>query len=276
MRYVVDHDLHMHSYLSLCANHGHQVPVVMLRYAKENGLSTICLTDHYWDERVPGAEFLGPYRSGAAIWYSIQNTRRTDLALPLPQDEKVRFLYGCETEMDMHCRIGISPEELKRRDFIIIPTTHLHMAGFTVAREDSSVQRRAELWVSRFAALLDMDLPFHKIGVAHLTCTLFSPERTPQSSRDCLSLVSDATMTDLFGKAAKRGIGVELNFNPDQYEKAGVLDDLLRPYRIAIDCGCKFYFGSDAHAPDEFTGAKAKFEKIVDLLGLTEDQKFKV
>ena len=36
----------------------------ILRYALDNGLKTICVTDHYWDETIPGA-------SG---WYAPQNT----------------------------------------------------------------------------------------------------------------------------------------------------------------------------------------------------------
>lgn len=274
MRYQIDHDIHIHSYLSLCSKHGRHVPQTILNYAIENGLSTIALTDHYWDERVPGASFGGPYISGTAIWYAMQNTNRTDLALPLPQHEGIRFLYGCETEMDKNFRIGISPEEMKRREFIIIPTTHLHMGGFTLERDQNSERERAELWEKRFAALLDMDIPFHKIGVAHLTCSLFSPKKTDQSAAECLSLISNDTMKELFGKAAKCGIGIELNFSVADCED--VLDEILRPYRIASECGCKFYFGSDAHGPDDFIGAKENFEQIVTLLDLDESQKFKV
>ena len=274
MRFVADHDLHIHSYLSLCSSSGHQTPQKILDYAVVNGLSTIVLTDHYWDERVPGAKFTGPFLSDFAIWYSMQNTARTDLALPLPQAPGVRFLYGCETEMDQNCRIGITREELERRAFIIIPTTHLHMPGFTRESGTLSPAVHAELWEKRFAALLDMDLPFHKIGVAHLTCTLFSPEKSVQSTAECLSLILDATVRDLFGKAAKCGLGVELNFSVE--ECGALLEEFLRPYRIAAECGCKFYLGSDAHVPSDFEGAKDNFERIIDLLHLTEEQKFTI
>lgn len=274
MRYQIDHDLHIHSYLSLCSNHGRQVPQAMLDYAVKNGLSTIVITDHYWDERVPGASFNGPYISGSAIWYSMQNTNRTDLALPLPKADGVRFLYGCETEMDKSCRIGISREEMGRREFIIIPTTHMHMGGFTIERDQNTEAERAMLWEKRFAALLDMDLPFHKIGIAHLNCPLFSPEKTPESTAKCLSLISDESMKALFGKAAKCGVGIELNFSVAKCEE--FLDEFLRPFRIAAECGCKFYFGSDAHAPDAFEGATDNFDRIITLLDLTEDQKFRI
>ena len=43
--------------------------------------------------------------------------------------------------------------------------------------------------------------------------------------------------------------------------------------RIAREEGCRFYLGSDAHTPAELAKAKANFEAIIDLLGLTEDDK---
>ena len=51
-------------------------------------------------------------------------------------------------------------------------------------------------------------------------------------------------------------------------------DVVLRPYRIAKDCGCKFYCGSDAHHPKNLDCAKARFERAIDMLELTEKDKF--
>ena len=50
-------------------------------------------------------------------------------------------------------------------------------------------------------------------------------------------------------------------------------DIVLRPYRIAKSCGCKFYCGSDAHHPAGLDKAKAIFERAVDMLGLKEEDK---
>ena len=52
MRYVVDHDFHIHSQLSICSNDPEQTKERILAYAKECQLKTICITDHYWDEAV--------------------------------------------------------------------------------------------------------------------------------------------------------------------------------------------------------------------------------
>jgi len=53
-------------------------------------------------------------------------------------------------------------------------------------------------------------------------------------------------------------------------------DTVLRIFKIAKQCGCKFYLGSDAHHPNWFNDVKAIFERAIDLLELTEDDKFHI
>ena len=264
MEYVVDHDLHIHSQLSLCSGDPEQTPANILRYAVNNHFSTICLTDHYWDESVPGAPG----------WYQIQNTEHIRQALPLPEADGVRFLFGCETEMDKFFTVGISSRMAEQLDFIIVPINHLHMTGFTIDTDRDAPDRRADWYVRRFDALLDMDLPFEKVGLAHLTCRLMD-NRTPKAHLEVLDLVSDDTFRELFTKTAARGCGVELNFTLRDYD-VSEMDRALRPYRIAAACGCKFYFGSDAHTPGGLNAAYKNFTAIRDALGLTEEQKFMV
>ncbi len=54
VQYIIDHD-YLHLQLSLCSNDPAQTPGRMLQYAKEQGLTSLCLTDHFWDEAIPGA-----------------------------------------------------------------------------------------------------------------------------------------------------------------------------------------------------------------------------
>lgn len=257
MRFVIDHDLHIHSRLSLCSNDPGQTADAILAYGVKNGLKTLCLTDHMWDPAVPGA-------SG---WYASQPYERTCEALPLPQADGVRFLFGCETDQKMDNVIGVSPAVMEKLDFIIIPTTHMHMGGFTV-RGDEDAAERAKLWCSRLDAVLDMDLPFHKIGIAHLTCSLIYTGHY----LEVLTAIPDAEYHRLFAKAAEKGAGIELNFPSLSLtdEDRGIV---LKPYRIAKEEGCRFYLGSDAHHPAGLDAAIANFENIVALLDLTEDDK---
>ncbi|MBQ8606369.1 MAG: PHP domain-containing protein [Clostridia bacterium] len=262
MNYVVDNDLHIHSYISSCSKDPGQTTDRILRYAKENGLNTICLTDHFWDETV----------EGASEWYSKQDYGHIEAAKPLPQSEGIRFLFGCEIELNRFLTLGLSKERYDLFDFILIPTTHFHMKGYTLSEDEiSSAANRAKAWVKRFAAVLDMDLPFHKVGIAHLTCGLIAPTR--EEYLEVLRLIPEDEMKALFSRAAKLGVGIELNAC-DMNFKDDEADTVLKIYRIAKECGCKFYLGSDAHRSESFSKAKGIFEKAVTLLELTEEDKF--
>lgn len=262
MRYSVDHDLHIHSQLSSCSNDPEQTKERILQYAEENGFKTICLTDHFWDETV----------EGASAWYARQDYAHICAAKPLPQTERVRFLFGCETELNASLTVGVSREKLELLDFIIIPTTHFHMKGYTISLEQAAnAESRANAWVKRLEAVLNMDLPFHKVGIAHLTCSLIAPKR--EEYLDVLRRIPTEAMEQLFRKAAEVGVGIELNSSDMDFQDAEA-DVVLRPYRVAKACGCKFYLGSDAHQPKELDQAVNIFERAVTLLGLQEEDKF--
>lgn len=257
MKYQVDHDVHIHSFYSLCSNDKEQMPTDILRHAKENNLKYICLTDHYWDEKV----------EGPSNWYSFQDTAHIEKALPLPKDDQVKFYFGCETDLREDLTLGVSKEALDRLDFIIIPTTHLHMKGFTI-KENATFEEHARAFVKRMDAVLDMDLPFSKIGIAHLTTRLGSPDA--KNPEDYLKFVSDEEFHRLFKKAKEKGVGIELNyFDCFRFEEFS-----LHVFKIAKEEGCKFYLGSDAHHPKDFANTIPVFERFVELLQLTEDDKF--
>ena len=264
MRYIVDHDYHIHSQISACSNDPEQTPERILSYAQENGFRRIVLTDHFWDDQVPGA----------SDWYKPQNFDRIVKARPLPQGEDVAFLFGAEADMDMHLTVGVADSRWDAFDFVIISTTHLHMRGFTISEEEgASAQGRVEAWIRRLDSLLSKDLPFHKIGIAHLACGTIAHEQ--EMYREVLSLLPDQKLEELFAGCAQAGVGIELNQDDMRFQKAAQ-EQILRIFRIAKNKGCKFYLGSDAHHPREFASTKAIFENAVSLLGLTEDDKFHI
>lgn len=262
MKYIIDNDLHIHSCISSCSNDPEQTNERILRYAEENGLKTICLTDHFWDDTVVGA----------SDWYRPQNYEHIAAAKPLPQTDNVQFLFGCETELNKNLTLGISKEKLDLFDFVIIPTTHFHMKDYTLSKEEAeNAQSKANAWVNRLDAVLEMDLPFHKIGIAHLTCGLIASTRDEYI--EVLQLIPKEEMERLFNKAAQLGIGIELNSSDMKFADVEA-DVVLRPYRIAKQCGCKFYCGSDAHHPNALDRAKTIFERAINYLELTEEDKF--
>ncbi len=263
MKFMVDHDYHLHSYLSLCSLDPQQTTGRMLAYAEANDLHELCLTDHFWDASIPVND----------DFYVHQDYPHIAQALPLPQADGVRFFFGCETDIDKNGRLGLTANTLDRFDFVIIPTTHLHMDGFTISPEDHAMDRRVQLYIHRLDALLDMDLPFYKVGIAHLTCPLIAPASWGDHIELIRRIPSD-TFRRLFARLAQRGAGVELNLDSFAYN-SNDLEEILRPYRIAMACGCHFYLGSDAHHPAGLDAAKANFEHLITLLGLTEEKKFR-
>ncbi|MBO5788964.1 MAG: hypothetical protein J6R42_03350 [Clostridia bacterium] len=262
MTYIIDNDLHIHTKLSICSRDEEQTNQAILDYAKENHITTVCVADHFWERRVP--------RKGLPF-YDEQDYDYIKQGLPLPQAEGVRFLFGGETDMDITCTLGATRECADELDFLVVPTTHLHM----VLAPSEGLDVRAYEYVRRLAALLEKDLPFHKVGLAHATCNLMAPvgDDGKRNSAKVLERVPVFELYELFRQVARCGMGVELNFNPFIYSEQD-LDTVLRTYRIAKECGCLFYFASDAHHPKDFEKVKVSFPEIVRLLDLKESDKF--
>ncbi len=262
MKYAIDHDLHIHSELSWCSGDPEQNTSNILEYAKRENLRQICLTDHLWDKAAGEPN----------DWYGHQDVEHLQKALPLPEAEGVQFLFGCETELNKDNVLGLAPENFDKFDFIIIPTTHMHFHGFTIDEKYFSLEGRREKWIERFEAVTHMDLPWGKVGIGHMTCPLMGRDY-PEMHLEILDGIPDATYRELFRHAAKVGAGIELNFPVISYSEEQ-LSRALRPYRLAKECGCKFYLGSDAHTPRGLASQRRRAEKYVEVLDLHEEDKF--
>lgn len=267
MKYRFDHDLHIHTYLSECSSDPEQNAERILEYAKANKLNTVAVTDHYWDSAVPTP----------SNWYRPQNFDNVSKALPLPKADGIKFLFGCETDMNRELTIGIPPERYNDFDFIIVPTTHLHMREFTIYPEDAeSESARAGLWVKRFDKLLSSDLPFKKTGVAHLACPLiFKVPEGRERYLKTLDLIPTDEIERLFAKAKEVGLGIELNMADMSFSDTEA-ERVLRMFRIAKWQGCKFYLGTDAHHPNAFDKASEVFERAINFLDLKESDKYEI
>ncbi len=259
MRYIADHDFHIHSTLSRCCHDENQTPEAILNYAKENGFKKICLTNHFWDEKV----------KSEAEWIDEHGFSYVSSVLPLPESDNIDYLFGCETDMDFNNVLGVSKERFDAFDFVIVATTHLHLDGNTVRTKITTPEEAAFHWIDKLENLLSKDLPFNKIGIAHLTTGHILKNRTAE----VLSLIPDAAMYSLFNECSRKGVGIELNVKtanmPDSQKEI-----FLRPYIIAKECGCKFYLGSDSHKTSALTSAKESFEDVITNLNLKERDKF--
>jgi histidinol phosphatase-like PHP family hydrolase len=251
MRYIIDHDIHIHSQISPCSRDSRQTKEAILSYALTNNYALVGVTDHLWPD------------TRELVWPALEN---------LPQADSCRFLAGMEVDMDMHGNLLLQQEEFDKVDYFILALTHLHLLGCVTdpAKAPLSVEDTAAYLKQRIYRAFEMDLPFERVGLAHIT---HIPQPKGHDITECLALFSDNEWADIFAKVAKRGMGVELNFNPFALNEQQ-LQAVLIPYRIAKQQGCKFYLGGDAHHPETFGQNLKKFEKIIDLLDLTEEDKW--
>lgn len=263
MRYIVDHDLHIHSKISPCSRDDRQCKEAILAYGLTNRFKLVGVTDHFWDLNVDYGDAPGWLDVGEERWRSI---------LPLPQSKECRFLFGAEVDMNRHQTIGICERTLGMMDYTLISTGHLHLKNFVtdVSKFPRTPEFVKEYYLGRLKAFLaHEEYPFERMGMTHFHSCIIGEDKLVQT----LGLFSDEELEELFADAARKGVGVELNAEsiPNNPE---VLEAVLRPYQIAKNQGCKFYLAGDAHHPEAFRITKEMFEHWVDLLGLQESDKW--
>ena len=148
----------------------------------------------------------------------------------------------------------------------------MHMDGLVRPEGIDTPEKMARLMEDRLENLIAQDLPFEKIGIAHLNCNLMFKEG---SSIDVAAAMDESRLLRIFEDYAKAGAGIELN----GYD-FGTLDarpeDTLRTFRIAKAAGCKFYCSSDAHHPEALKRVPEVLPRVIDLLGLTEADRYSI
>lgn len=246
----ITHDYHFHSTLSACCSDTHMLPSAALDNAVRCGYDSLCLTDHLWDSDV----------AGASEWYAPQNLEHVRSVLPLPRHENVRFYHGCETEYCGNAKLGLAREHFDVFDFVVIPTTHMHMTGFVRPEHVVSESQMAELYVERLEQLLRLDVPWEKIGIAHLTTTRQLDEKR---------------MMRVFDTIARRGTGIELNASSLK-KWADHPEAWLRVFHMAKKAGCLFYSASDAHTVDNLHLVQDVLPGVTDALGLGSGDRYRI
>lgn len=264
MKFSVQHDFHCHSYLSsCCANPAMNVAAIYERARREE-LTAQCITDHLWDSAVVGA----------SDWYKPQDiayVEQNKLELAKLPNDGPRMYFGCETEYCGAGKLGLAPEHFDRFDWIIIPPNHFHMKNFTRMETVDTEEKAAELFVQRLEEIAGLALPWHKIGIAHLNCRHTFKEG---DFTKVFALMDEQRLKAVFKTFASRGAGIEINtsgFAPGWEERQ---KEHLRLLMIARDAGCRFYIGSDAHAPQGMEVMRQRAKRVAELLELTEAQRF--
>lgn len=261
--FPIDHDLHCHSFLSSCSSDPAHTPAAILAHAKAHGYTCQCITDHLWDSAVPGA-------SG---WYAPQDIEHARRNLPLPQDDSVRMVFGCETEFCGGTKLGLSPANYDAFDFIVIPPDHFHMRGFVRPDGVDTVEKIADLLVTRLEEIAALPLPWHKVGIAHIICRLVFDEGCQD---DVYAAVDERRYRAAIRFFAEHGAGIEINCASFRDNWHGRAADRLRLLRLAKEEGCRFYLASDAHHIHNLGSVHEVGPEIVNLLGLDGSDLFRI
>ena len=261
--FSVDHDYHIHTHLSTCSGDPEQTVENITRFAQQNGMHTICITDHLWDDSVPGA----------SAWYQPQNIAHIQQSLPLPKPEGVRVLFGCETEYLGGAKLGLSPKHFDLFDFIIVPLNHFHMTGFVRPSGYDTAEKIADLLLTRMEEVAKLPLPWHKVGIAHPTCSLVFKEG---NEADVYQALDPERLANAMKTFADKGVGIELNGSSFKEGWRKREEEHLKIYRAARDAGCRFYCGSDSHQPEHLTRTLQNLPTVIELLGLKDEHVFSV
>ena len=251
-------DFHIHTRRSLCApQNAANNAADYVAYAKRIGLTKIGFADHFWDASFPGAnDFYKPQD------FSHIATIREELdAL---RGEGISLFFGAEAEYDPYRHgVALSEEAAEQLDFVIVPNSHTHM--MMPKKLYSPYEKHAEFMVNAFCEILESPVARYVTAIAHP----FEAVCCPYDRGILINLISDDTFRRLFDRAAERNIAVELNISCLH----GCFDEgRMRMFALAKECGCRFTFGSDDHAPNgEGHDYRGDAEHIAALLGLTED-----
>jgi len=262
----ITHDLHLHTGLSLCAPREAKFED-FIEPALKMGLKKIGISNHFWHEDIPPL-----YEDG---YFIIQNYKYIATeADAIRREKRINISFGCEAEYNYVMGDVAMPEECAERfDHILVAHSHTHLIMPRELAEDPA--RHMQFLMKSYADIIRGKLSKYITAIAHP----FDPICTPlEIVWKMYDTVTDDDFRFLLDETAERGIAYELNVGGhslktrEDFEKLPV----LRPARLAKECGCKFTFGSDAHSAPEFTYYKENAELLADILSLTDDDIAKI
>lgn len=265
---IINHDIHNHTYLSRCGKDDATIEN-HIKTAKKNGLSILGITDHMWDDTFDGWQSIHEGDNKDVLFYEGQNVEhvlQSRKALSQLDTDGIKVLIGAEVEYDPNRRdLAITAENAEKFDYLIVPNSHTHMV---MPREYYSDKRKMiEFMKQAFMDVMDSPLRKYVVTMAHPFCAVCCPF----GYEILLGMISDREYKDCFGACADNSIAVEINLSKFRgYSTDQIIhSNLIRPFRIAKECGCKFTFGSDSHTMWHSDNFK-DFYVVSQLLELTE------
>lgn len=171
---IVRHDIHNHSLLSSCCYDPDATFEAFFRRAKELGHTVFGISNHLWDEKVPGASH---WYHQQMINYGLEGARNS-----VPEIDGIRFMVGSETEYcGLTDTLGMLAETAARFDYMLVPHTHMHMKNFVIAEAPDVKAKRRELADKLIAAMPELrpELAVKMVnGISHGDVEAMLTERT--------------------------------------------------------------------------------------------------
>jgi histidinol phosphatase-like PHP family hydrolase len=260
MSFLFNQDLHIHTVLSKCCEDNNMTIAAIYEYAISRNYVEVCVTDHVWSSSL----------FCSSDWHRSQDIKHISQSKPLPSTPNMKFFFGCEAEFMGGDRLSISRPEFDLFDFITLSVNHMHMHDIIRPQGIDTADSMSKLILNRLSELLNLDLPWGKIGIAHLSHPVMFSEG---SVADVLDAMDYNTLKYVFTELAERGAGIELNASAFE-DWDSRRDSLLRFYSVIADTGCSFYLASDAHFVENLGGIQKNLPVVVEALGLSANQQY--
>lgn len=256
----IQHDIHMHTFLSLCADDPRLLPPAIIEKSKKNGIKLLGFSDHMWDRTMPGND------EDFYLRQDYDHVMKIHSMMP-EKTEGIKIMFGCETEYNGKGRIGISKDTASKFDYVLVPTNH-DLTKYAKEEGISTPVDIAQDLIKRFREILSFDVA---TGICHPMLPLGFFEMGNQ----IFNSVSNEEFNECFSMAREKGVSLEINSCtfPGIYSRGteGFTDyAYLRFFTLAKEAGCKFHFGSDAHSLEDIDRLQ-KLEPYLELLKITEE-----
>jgi histidinol phosphatase-like PHP family hydrolase len=261
----INHDLHIHTYLSTCcADPENQRPGKIVALAKSMGLKTIGFSDHIWTNK----------KVKPSPWYAMQNETNLTLLredLGRADTEGIRVLVGCEADTKSPGQFTIDKDLAESLDYVLLSCDHFHLKDFVQPPWAKAPRDIADHMINFFCSAVQS-------GLATIIPHPFKPYGFLHKYDDIIASIDDEELLEAFSMASEIGVAIEitLGFFPIRTGKwfwkrdMWSLETPVRILTLAKQAGCKFTLGSDAHHPGT---QKMLFDlkKIIDLAGITQE-----
>lgn len=278
----IQHDVHVHNYLSTCSGDNQATVPSYLDVAADLGIKLLGFANHTWDESIPFPHPSSFYKRQSMAF-------QQQIKCQIPKDTKgIRVLVGAETEYcGMYDVLGMGKEAAMQLDFLLIPHSHVHMRNFVMpATEDVTNARTALTEIfsgisgitpERAAALAktlpeEELIPFmaeQKVDYVQFVSDFMVESFRSLMQNEVLKSYSDdlpVSIAHPFQPVGSFSLRDEMVHRISDATFGELFDtaaqrgigleingatnspEVFRMFGIAKECGCKFTFGSDMHA----------------------------